>query len=91
MSDSTSSMDELESFLDYGKVDMMIKVWETDLNITDNTNDSSGESNQEEARLNSILTKLILPTRVMVDDFDNEPIVQVFKAKGSRHLLTLHA
>jgi hypothetical protein len=91
MSESTSSTDESESFFDYGKIDTMIKVWETDLNITDNTDDTSGESYQEEARLNSILTKLILPTGVMVDDFDNEPVIQVFKENGIKTLLTLHA
>jgi hypothetical protein len=65
---------------------MMIKVWETDLDLTDNTDDTSGESYQEEARLNSILTKLILPTGVMVDNFDNEPVIQVFKENGIKTL-----
>ena len=86
MSESTSCTGKLESIFDHGKIDMMIKVWETDLNLTGNTDDTSGESYQEEARHNATLTKLILPPGDRVDDFDNEPVVQVFKENGIKTL-----
>ena len=86
MSESTSSTDKSESTFDHSKIDTTIKVWQTDLNLTDNTDDTSGESYQEEVRLNTTITKLILPLGVTVDDFDNEPVIQVFKENGIKTL-----
>ena len=65
---------------------MTIKVWETDLNLTDNTDDTSGESYLEEARLNTTLAKLILPAGISVNDFDNKPVIQVLKENGIKTL-----
>ena len=42
MSESTSSTDKSESTFDHGKGNnhVTIKVWETNLNLTDNTDDT---------------------------------------------------
>ena len=66
---------------------MMIKVWETNFDFTVNADDPPGESFQDkDAPFNAALTKLILLSGVLVDDFDDEPVIKVMKENG---ILTL--